>query len=136
MRVAIEKIEGVTSASVSLNEGMTTIQFGASNSVRIEQIREVIRKNGFTPKEAEVRVAGVLIQRGDTLALAIAGTDELLLLQDFPGASGQISALRQIQRNETITVAGQVTASVSRSAKSARVLLVRSFASGRTGAAQ
>ncbi len=135
MRVAIEKIEGVTSASVSLNEGMTTIQFDASNSLRIEQIREVIRKNGFTPKEAEIRVAGVLIQRGDTLALSMPGAEEPLILQEFPGVSGPIGALRQRPPNETITVAGQVPASEGRE-RSSRVLLVRSFVVGQGGAAR
>ena len=136
MRVAIEKIEGVTSVSVSLNEGMTTIQFAASNSVRIEQIREVIRKNGFTPKEAEIKVAGLLNVRGDTLALASPGVDEPLLLQDFPGTSQPISALRQLSPNATITVAGQVPASEGRSAKPSQVLFVRSFVAGLAGANQ
>ncbi len=130
MRVAIERIEGVSSASVSLNEGMTTIQFAASNSVRIEQIREVIRANGFTPKEADIRVSGLLKVRGDTLTLAIPGIDELLQLQEFPGASEPISALRQLPPNVTITIAGQVPASEGRSSSSPRVLLVRSFVVG------
>lgn len=111
MRVAIEKIEGVTSATVSLNEGMTTVQFASSNSVSIEQIPDAIRSNGFTPKEPDVRVAGVLIHRGDTLALAVPGAQDVLLLREFPGASGQITALRALRPNERITFAGQVPVS-------------------------
>jgi copper chaperone CopZ len=133
VRVAIDKIEGVTSTTVSVNEGMTTEQFASSNSVRIEQIREVIRSNGFTPKEADVRVAGLLVHRGDTLALAIPGAEELFPLQDYPGVSGQLSVLRQFRPNERITITGQVPASQGRSAKPSRVLLVRSFVAGETG---
>ncbi len=119
--------------TVSLNEGMTTVQLAPSNQVRIEQIREVIRSNGFTPKEADVRVAGVLMQRGDSLGLAVPGAEELFVLQDYPGVSGQLSALRQLRPNERITITGQVPASEGRSAKTSRVLLVRSFVAGQTG---
>jgi copper chaperone CopZ len=127
VRVAVSKIEGVTSASVSLNEGVTTVHFAPSNSVRIEQIREAIRSNGFTPKEAEIRVAGVLLDRGDSLALAVPGADTLVL-RDLPAAPGQLTAMRRLPPNERITVTGQVLASEGRSAKSSRVLFVRSFA--------
>ena len=136
MRVAVSKIEGVTSATVSLNEGMTTVQFASSNSVRIEQIREAIRSNGFTPKDAEIRVAGVLIHRGDTLLLAVPGAEESFLLQDSMALQGQVSALRRLPPNERITVTGQVPASDGRSANTSWVLLVRSFLAGPAGADQ
>lgn len=124
MRVAVNKIEGVTSTTVSLNDGMATVQLAPANRVSIEEIREVIRANGFTPKQAEVRVSGVLIQRGDTLALSVTGGRQLFALQDFPGER-QLDAVRQMPPNKPIIVTGQVAASSDRSAKS-YVLLVRS----------
>lgn len=130
MRVAIDKIEGVTSTTVSLNEGMTTVQLAPSNQVRIEQIREVIRANGFTPKEADVRVTGVLVHRADNVALAVPGADELFLLWAPPSAADQLSALRKFAPNQLVTVFGRVPASDRRHAASSRVLLVRSFVAG------
>lgn len=133
MRVAVSKIEGVTSATVSLNKGMATVQLAPSNRVSIEEIREVIRSNGFTPKEAEVRVAGVMIQRGDTLALSIPGTPELFALQDFPEGR-ELDVLRQVAPNTAVTLMGQMPASTGRSAK-LQVLLVRSVITGDDNAA-
>lgn len=133
MRVAVEKIEGVTSAAVSLKEGMATIQFAPSNSVRTEQIRQAIRSNGFTPKEAEIRVAGALLHRADTLLLAVPGTEERFMLQDDPAIAAQLDALRQLGPNERATIIGQVPAPEGRSGKSSRMLLVRSFVAGQAG---
>lgn len=123
MRVAIGKIEGVASVSVSLNEGMTTVQFAASHRVRAEEIREVIRANGFSPKEAEVRVAGTLGLRGDSLTLAVPGTDERYVLQGFPGEAIALEALRQLGANARLVLTGQLPASAGRHS----VLLVRSY---------
>lgn len=117
--------------TVSLNEGMTTVLFAPSNSVRIEHIREAIRSNGFTPKEADIRVAGMLLHRGDALALAVPGADTLVL-QDLPAAPGQMTALRRLPPNEPIAVTGQVPAAEGRPAtSSSRVLFVRSFVAAR-----
>lgn len=127
VRVAIGKIDGVTSATVSLNEGMATVRFAPSHGVSIERIREAIRDYGFAPKEAEVRVAGILVRRGNTLALAVPGAGDSLLLEDAPGAAGKTSSMQQLGPNAKVVVTGRVPASDSRSPAAPRMLLVQSF---------
>ena len=80
MSVALQKIEGVENVDVSLNEGSATIKLKSHNKVTVEQVREVIRKNGFTPKDTRVRVAGKLIERNGKPALEVSGLDQVLLL--------------------------------------------------------
>jgi copper chaperone CopZ len=61
--VAVKKVNGVQDVKVSLNEGSADIKLKDGNKVGVEQIRDIIRKNGFTPKDAEVKVAGKVIER-------------------------------------------------------------------------
>ena len=63
MSVALKKVNGVQDVKVSLNEGSAVIKLKDGNKVDVEQIREIIRKNGFTPKGAEVKVAGKVVER-------------------------------------------------------------------------
>lgn len=54
------KLDGVTNATVSLNDGYARVEFTDDNSVTLERIRETIRENGFTPKDATLIVVGSL----------------------------------------------------------------------------
>ena len=90
MSVAFEKVAGVTKAEVSLNQGTVTLALKAGNKVTLEQVRSIIRKNGFTPKDAHVRAAGRLIERGGRPALELTGLDEVVLLDKAPSGQGEM----------------------------------------------
>jgi len=78
--VAIKKVEGVESVDVSLNEGFADIKLRDGNQVTVDQVREIIRKNGFTPKESTVKVRGKVIERNGKPALEVGGQNGVLLL--------------------------------------------------------
>lgn len=80
MSVAIRKIEGVASVDVSLNGGFADVKLKAGNRVDPERIRQVARDNGFTPKGADVKVAGQIVERSGKLALEVSGLDEIVYL--------------------------------------------------------
>ncbi len=80
MSVAFKKVEGVESVNVSLNKGVADIKLRDGNKVTVEHVREVIRKNGFTPKESTVRVRGKVIERNGKPALEVGGPNGVLLL--------------------------------------------------------
>jgi hypothetical protein len=128
VRVVVGRIEGVQSVKVSLKEGVATIHFAPTNRVTLSKIREAIRSNGFSAREAEVRVAGSLVQRGDALALVVPGTEEVFFLQDAPGATGTVTELRRRGSNVRLVLTGQVPAAGARRAGEPARLLVRSFA--------
>ena len=127
MRVAAEKIDGVSSVKVSLNEGTATLMFRPTHRVTVERIREMIRSNGFAPKEAEVRVAGEVTVRGDSLLLIIPETSETFVLQDAPDATGRSAELRRRPLGGRTIVSGQVPASGKQSPLRPRLLLVRAY---------
>jgi copper chaperone CopZ len=127
VRVVVGKIEGVQSVRVSLKEGVATIHFAPTNRVTLSKIREAIRSNGFSAREAEVQVAGSLVQRGDALALVVPGTDEVFFLQDAPGAAGVVAELRRRDPNARVVLTGQVPGPKPREARGPQRMLVRSF---------
>ncbi len=67
MRVAVEKVDGVTSAEVSLNDGEVVVVLKEDNQVRLDRLRQIIRDQGFTPREADIRARGVVERRDGRL---------------------------------------------------------------------
>lgn len=72
------KLDGVSNATVSLNDGYARIELGDDNAVSLERIREVVRENGFTPKQASVVVAGRLFRSKGQIELRF-GEQKFLL---------------------------------------------------------
>jgi hypothetical protein len=58
VRVAMQKVDGVATARVSLKEGLTILELKPNNAVTLSQLRTVIRNNGFVSKEAQVVAKG------------------------------------------------------------------------------
>ena len=80
MSVAFGKLEGVRAVDVSLEAGTVTLDLTPKNRVTLQRVREVVRKNGFTPREAIVEVTGEKTERGGKPAFSVTGTPEVLLL--------------------------------------------------------
>jgi copper chaperone CopZ len=58
----LKAMDGIQTAEVSLNEGMATMHFAPENEITLEQIREAVRKSGFSPEEATLSLQGTLIE--------------------------------------------------------------------------
>ncbi len=78
MRVSVRKLEGVESVEVSLERGLASIQLRAGNSITLQQLRQLVKNNGFNPREASVTVVGELIQEGADATLSVTGTSAVL----------------------------------------------------------
>jgi hypothetical protein len=73
----MEKLPGVESATVTLNEGRAVLQLKPDNQVTIAQVRERVRRNGFTPRDAVVTARAEAVVEGERLRLRITGTEEI-----------------------------------------------------------
>jgi cation transport ATPase len=87
LEVGLEEMEGVKNATVSLNDGYAAVELNRDNSVTLEQLQQIVKNNGFTPKTAEVEVFG-------TLARA---NDNQLMLTTETGQQYTLSAARDMQ---------------------------------------
>ncbi len=74
MRVAVEKLPGVMEAEVSLEDGLVAIDLEPANEVTIADVRNAIRDQGFSPRAAEVRIAGRLEERESGVVLRVPGS--------------------------------------------------------------
>jgi hypothetical protein len=127
--VAIRKIDGVHTVEVSLNHGLAVITFQPENQVGIRRVRDVIRSNGFTPKDAEVRIRGRIVERDAGLALMLPNQNAYRLA-DHPDTAAVIPRLRQTGLGSVVLVEGRVPA-MSRRAGQAETIQVRTFTTAR-----
>ncbi|MBI2970010.1 MAG: heavy-metal-associated domain-containing protein [Gammaproteobacteria bacterium] len=88
----LKQLPGVTAVAVSLNQGKAVVELAPDNTVELAQIREVIRHNGFTPKEALIVIAGTLEQRVNGPTLVMGDVRWALAAQDA-GVAGRLRSL-------------------------------------------
>ena len=50
----MQKVDGVQSVRVSLNDGLTILDLKPGNAVTIARLRQIVKNNGFVSKEAGV----------------------------------------------------------------------------------
>jgi hypothetical protein len=125
VRVAALKLPGVESIDVSLERAVAEIRLRAGNTITLAQIREIVRKNGFTPKDATVTVVGNLTERGGKPALSVSGTAVVLLLAPDPKLPTAYEELEN-RRQKGASTALQVTGAVQTRVDQPDVLVVRS----------
>lgn len=76
MSVSLQKIPGVESVDVSLNQGRASIVLRPGNSVTLEQVTQVVKDKGFTPREAGVVARGELEETNGKLHFKLLNTDQ------------------------------------------------------------
>ncbi len=106
MRVAVQKLPGVSSVEVSLEAGVATIRFEAGARPPIAQVARAIRDNGFTPKEATLRIRGRVVEEGGQLFLQVPNSGRYPL-RGGTGAVVSTDRLRQVVGSR-VEVVGRV----------------------------
>jgi copper chaperone CopZ len=87
----LRKLDGVTSVRVSLNEGKALVTLAPESRTTLAQIREVIRHNGFTPKDARATLVGRVMRQGDRWWIDT-GSGRFVLDADRATLQGQTAA--------------------------------------------
>jgi len=124
--VAIEKLEDVESVKVSLNDGTASVVLRPGNSLDPEQLRKIARDSGFTPKQANVRVVGRLVEKEGVPVLDVTGSGLRYVLTDHPKAPGQLFKLTEQLMRRDVIVEGELPEGTKQGGSS-RVLRVISF---------
>jgi copper chaperone CopZ len=102
VRVAIRKLEGVESVEVSLERATADIRFRPANRITLAQLRQIIRNNGFSAREAIVTAVGTLVERNGKPALSIDGTSTVFLLTTTgPQNAAYAEALQRVTSKQT-----------------------------------
>lgn len=102
----LSKIDGVKDVSVSLNDGYALVWLEPDNAVTLEQIRRVIRENGFTPKDAAIVASGTLTRADDQLVLA-SGASQQFSLVASPDAQPAWQQLQALPQSAMVKIEGR-----------------------------
>lgn len=94
MRVAVLKLSGVESVNISLERAITDVQLKPGNSITLDQLRTIIKNNGFTTRETTVTVVGMLIERAGQPTLEVTGTNTEMIVAADPK---QPAIFKQVQ---------------------------------------
>ncbi len=78
MSVALQKIVGVESVTVTLNTGEARVRLKPGNTVSLAAVRKVIERNGFTPRAATVIAEAEAVADKDGPAIRVTGSNETL----------------------------------------------------------
>ena len=87
----MQKMDGIQSVRVSLNDGLTILDLKPGNTVTLAKIRQIIKSNGFVSKEASVLARG---SANGQRSFVIGGTNEQVSLSTAPthvGGDWQLS---------------------------------------------
>ena len=87
MRVALEKVKGIESVSVTLKRGVAHIALEKGNTVTVEQLRRIVKDAGYSSRDAAVTVIGTVRADRTGLTLSVAGTREVFDLGVEKGRS-------------------------------------------------
>jgi copper chaperone CopZ len=110
VRVAVRKLDGVESADVSLERGAATIALRPGNRITLSQLRQIIRNNGFTAKDATVTAIGTVVDRGGKPALSVTGTHVVWLLAGSNAAYADAMQRVKTQQAGAVEAVGTVPA--------------------------
>lgn len=101
--VDLKRFSGVESVDVSLNKGIASVKLAPGNAVVPEDMWQVIRKDGFTPKETHVVVRGVV----DGTRMKVVGTNHVYDLATDPQNPRMLDEVQR-QSGKAITLEGRL----------------------------
>ena len=73
----MQKVDGVQSVRVSLNNGLTILDLKPGNAVTLAKLRQIIKNNGFVSKEVTAVARGTV---ADERTFVVSGTNERFAL--------------------------------------------------------
>jgi len=69
----LKKIKGVETASFRTTDGVAVVELKPGNTVPLEEIRDAVKRIGYTPKEAKVTVRGQASLEGGKWLFRVSG---------------------------------------------------------------
>lgn len=106
----LKKLPGVTAVRVSLNEGRAEVTLAADSPATLENMRRIVRDNGFTPKAARVTLTGTFQRADDGEWLAATGLPRYRLIA---GDETVAAALRAQAHGSGVQVEGEIPEAVA-----------------------
>lgn len=126
MRVAVLKLSGVESAEVSLDKASAEIRFKPDNRVTLPELRELIRKNGYPTKDAQIIARTRVVDRNGQVALDLLNGSVIQAVADPRHAEAYAQLEAALKRaDQTILEVEGVSRSIAKGTEQVSVSSVR-----------
>jgi cation transport ATPase len=102
----LKKIKGVEAASFRTEDAVAVLDLKPGNRVALDEIRDAVKRIGYTPKEAKVTVRGQARMEAGKWLFRVAGSDAEYSLNGSAGAIAD--QLRQSAGGAAIVVEGSI----------------------------
>jgi hypothetical protein len=89
----LKSVSGVESVDVSLAKGLASVGMKPGNTATLKQLQEAISKNGFTMKDSQATVSGVVVVTNGKTQLQVSGSNESLTLVPESQGSSDVTPL-------------------------------------------
>ena len=110
LTVAMKKLEGVESVDISLTRSSAEVRLRPGNRVTVDDLRRIVKRNGFTPKEAVVTTVAVPVRRNGRLALEVSGQPTVVAIATAGSTPAALESLTQnAAKGVTLIVAGTLS---------------------------
>ncbi len=111
VRVAVQKVEGVESVELSLERAQADIRLQQGNHVPLDRFRQIVKGNGFEPKEATVTASGTIRETGGKMSFEVAGVGTTLVVAPEKTPAAILETLKALAdaKSPLVDVVGVVT---------------------------
>lgn len=108
VEASIKRLDGVQAVTMSLNNGTAEIRLAPDNRLTLERIRQLISDNGFTAKDARVKLTGTVREKDGKLVIETE-SGEVFALQSSAEAKNALEHLKKTKAGKSVTVVGLIT---------------------------
>ena len=110
MERGLGSMKGVESVSVSLNDGIASIDLTEGNTTTYRKLREAVANGGFSARKATLTVQGTVRQTGDQWILKTPAGEQFVLKANEEASSTR-GSLEGFEADQQVTLTGQVSVS-------------------------
>jgi copper chaperone CopZ len=111
VRVAVQKVDGVESVELSLERAQADIRLRKGNVVSLDRFRQIVKANGFEPKQATVTAVGSVREVGGNLTFEVSGVTPPLTIvagTSAPAAYKQLKSAADAKSTAVFEIVGTV----------------------------
>ncbi len=116
VHVAMKKLDGVETVELSLERAQAEVGLKPDNRLSLDQFRQIVKRNGFEPKESTVTAIGTVRDAGGRMVFEVSGVATPLVIspdRSAPEAYRQLKGAFDSKSTAVFEVVGTVGALVA-----------------------
>lgn len=103
---SLKRLEGVNEVKVSLNEGKAYLALSSDNNLTLNKIQQQVKDNGFSARDAEITLKGVLLKEDNSITIKVNDTENYLVSEKSD--SKAFARVKKIPAGTLVEIKGSV----------------------------